>query len=139
MLNTKKLQNLIDTGTITKATICKIANIGRPTLDAILKGSDARISTIELIAQALKVKIGYLFDEEVIIEDKHVEKYEANGQMSTSARTIGKVVNRGSTAVPMIDSASGTDDKDRKIQELKDKLLEAQTEIITLQKRLLQQ
>ncbi len=47
-----------------KAKLCSKIGIARTTLDAILNGSDAKISTIESIARALNVNICYLFDEE---------------------------------------------------------------------------
>ncbi len=51
-------------GRFTKAKLCSVTGIARTTLDAILNGSDAKISTIETISKVLGVKIGYLFDEE---------------------------------------------------------------------------
>lgn len=48
---------------ISKTKLCSSTGIARTTLDAILNGSDAKISTIEAIAGVLKVKIGALFDE----------------------------------------------------------------------------
>lgn len=68
MLNTKKIEQIMSELGKTKADICRITGMGRPTFDAILKGSDARISTIESIAKALKVHIGFLFDEEVDVD-----------------------------------------------------------------------
>lgn len=50
---------------ISKAKLCSSTGIARTTLDAILNGSDAKISTIETIAGVLNVKIGFLFDEEI--------------------------------------------------------------------------
>lgn len=49
---------------ITKVKLCSSTGIARTTLDAILNGSDARISTVEAIAAAVGVPISYLFDEE---------------------------------------------------------------------------
>ena len=64
MLNTKKIDKAMAEGKITKARLCSDTGIARSTLDAILNGSDAKISTIESIAGYLGVKISYLFDEE---------------------------------------------------------------------------
>ena len=68
MLNVNKIEKKMSELGKTKADICRITGMGRPTFDAILKGSDARISTIESIAKALKVHIGFLFDEEVDVD-----------------------------------------------------------------------
>lgn len=53
-------------GSISKAKLCTATGIARTTLDAILNGSDAKISTIEAISKVLNVRIGFLFDEEVV-------------------------------------------------------------------------
>lgn len=65
MLNVKKLEVAMSDGKITKAKLCSSTGIARTTLDAILNGSDAKMSTIESISKVLNVKIGFLFDEEV--------------------------------------------------------------------------
>lgn len=63
MFSANKLQHLIFSSKITKDKLCKEAKIGRPTLDAILKGGDTKISTIEALAQALHVHAWELFDD----------------------------------------------------------------------------
>ena len=65
MLNVKKIENAMLEQKISKAKLCSSTGIARTTLDAILNGSDAKISTIESIAGILNVKIGFLFDEEI--------------------------------------------------------------------------
>ncbi|MGM9873190.1 MAG: helix-turn-helix domain-containing protein [Muribaculaceae bacterium] len=64
MLNIKKLENTMSERNYSKAKLCSKIGITKTTLDAILNGSDAKISTIESIARVLNVNIGYLFDEE---------------------------------------------------------------------------
>lgn len=66
MLNTKKIEDAMASAKITKAEMFKRTGIGRTTFDAILSGSDARISTIEKIAKVLGVRVGYFFDEETL-------------------------------------------------------------------------
>ena len=65
MLNTKKIEAAMTEGKISKAKLCTITGIARTTLDAILNGSDAKISTIESISKVLNIRIGFLFDEEI--------------------------------------------------------------------------
>lgn len=67
MLNVRKIEEAMSDGKITKTKLCAYTGIARTTLDAILSGSDAKISTIEAISKALNVKIGFLFDEEIEI------------------------------------------------------------------------
>lgn len=64
MLNAKKIEIMMIQRKISKKDLCEHVGIARTTLDQILKGSDARISTIEGIARELNVTIGFLFDEE---------------------------------------------------------------------------
>lgn len=65
MLNVKKIEIAMTECRINKVKLCAATGIARTTLDAILNGADAKISTIEAIASELHVHIGYLFDEEV--------------------------------------------------------------------------
>lgn len=53
---------------LSKVKLCSATGIARTTLDAILNGADAKISTIEAIASVLNLHIGFLFDEEVDVE-----------------------------------------------------------------------
>lgn len=69
MLNTKKIEEAMNSAKITKAEMFKRTGIGRTTFDAILAGSDARISTVEKIAQVLCKPIGYFFDEQITVEN----------------------------------------------------------------------
>lgn len=64
MLNTKKIEEAMLLEKITKAEMFKRTGIGRTTFDAILAGSDMRLSTLEKIAQVLHRPIGYFFDED---------------------------------------------------------------------------
>ena len=51
MLNVNKITSAMAAAKINKAQLCTKTGIARTTLDAILNGSDARISTIEAIAR----------------------------------------------------------------------------------------
>lgn len=63
-MNTSKLQKLVDESKFTKAQIAQKCGFTRMTLDNILHGGDAKISTIEMLAHILGTTIGYLFDEQ---------------------------------------------------------------------------
>lgn len=123
-MNTKKLENLIDGKKITKAYIIRKTGITRPTLDYILEGKDFKVSNLEKIADALKVPVGYFFDEEIKIEE-----FKATGERGFVAQKIGKVDQRQTTS-------SGFDENyyKNKIDELQRELLEARAEIINLMK-----
>ena len=66
-MDIKKLDKLIDGKKITKAFLIRKAGITRPTLDAILEGKDFKVSNLERIASALKVPVGYFFDETITV------------------------------------------------------------------------
>lgn len=68
MLNVKKIELAMNERNLTKVKLCSATGIARTTLDAILNGSDAKISTIEAIAAELHLRIGYLFDEDLEIK-----------------------------------------------------------------------
>lgn len=77
MLNVKKIESAMNERNFTKVKLCNATGIARTTLDAILNGSDAKISTIEAIATELHLHIGYLFDEEIEVRQAgrdYVEK-----------------------------------------------------------------
>lgn len=62
-MDVNKLKELILNSGLSKQAIADKCNISRPTLDNLLGGSDAKISTIENLADYFKVSVGYFFDE----------------------------------------------------------------------------
>lgn len=62
MLNTNILEAAMKAAKMSKTQLCEETRIARTTLNAILAGSDARVSTIEAIAKALKIPVGVLFE-----------------------------------------------------------------------------
>ena len=74
MLNVRKIEQAMSDAKITKAQLYSRTKIARTTLDAVLNGSDAKISTIETIANALGVPVSYFFDDQ-----------QANGNSSVAA------------------------------------------------------
>ena len=64
MLNVRKIEQAMSDAKITKAQLYSRTKIARTTLDAVLNGSDAKIRTIETIANALGVPVSYFFDDQ---------------------------------------------------------------------------
>jgi len=62
-MNTQRLQALIQASRLNKSQIAERCGISRATLDNVLAGGDAKMSTAESIARVLGVRVGYLFDE----------------------------------------------------------------------------
>ncbi|ROT12283.1 XRE family transcriptional regulator [Muribaculaceae bacterium Isolate-105 (HZI)] len=121
MLNTKKIEQSMAVGKMTKAKLCSATGIARTTLDAILNGSDAKISTIEAISKVLNVRIGFLFDEEIEVRSAGRDYVEG-----------GKIEHKGTEyngPVTIADEALRAEN-----ERLKEELLEAKQEIIDLLK-----
>lgn len=126
-MNYNKLQELIDGKKITKATVIKKTDITRPSLDSILAGNDFKVSNLEKLAKALKVPVGYFFDEDVTIEE-----YTATGQKGFVAKHIDNVDQREYSDI----SADDPETQRKKIEILQEQLLDAKTEIISLMKEI---
>lgn len=63
-MNIKKLNELLNASKLNKVQIAERCGVSRTTLDNVLAGADAKISTIESLAKVLGVNVGYLFDDE---------------------------------------------------------------------------
>ena len=119
MLNTKKIEIVMLQRKISKKDLSENVGIARTTLDQILKGSDARISTIERIARELNVKIGYLFDEE---ESSKVE-IKTEGNFSPGMIDGGaKVTFSNQNQIKWLETL--VKEKDERIKELKERIYE---------------
>ena len=79
MVNVDKINKRMDDLKMTKAELLKKAGFTRVTLDKILKGGEANVSTIEALAKGLGVRVGFFFDEEEIVPMKIDNKAEGNG------------------------------------------------------------
>jgi transcriptional regulator with XRE-family HTH domain len=72
---------------LTKSELCKRTGISRPTLDALLEGGDVKMRTIEAIAQALNVSVGFFFDGE------HHNNITNNGNVHLQQQGSGNIQN----------------------------------------------
>ena len=62
-MNIKRLNKLINSSKLNKVQITERCGISRTTLDNVLAGADAKISTIESLAKVLEINVGYLFND----------------------------------------------------------------------------
>ena len=62
-MNTERLNMLMQSSGLNKSQIAERCGISRATLDNVLAGGDAKMSTAESIARVLGIRVGYLFDE----------------------------------------------------------------------------
>ena len=80
-MNINKLNNLVASSKLSKIQIAERCNISRTTLDNVLAGADAKISTIESLANVLGVNVGYFFDADLTVnvgdENEVIERYKS--------------------------------------------------------------
>lgn len=62
-MNINKLNKLVNSSKLNKVQIAEKCGVSRTTLDNVLAGADAKISTIESLAKVLGVSVGALFDD----------------------------------------------------------------------------
>lgn len=62
-MNISKLNKLVETSKLNKTQIAAKCGISRTTLENLLSGADAKISTVESLASVLGIGVGYLFDD----------------------------------------------------------------------------
>jgi transcriptional regulator with XRE-family HTH domain len=72
---------------LTKSELCKRTGISRPTLDSLLEGGDVKMRTIEALAQALNVSVGFFFDGE------HHNNITNNGNVHLQQQGSGNIQN----------------------------------------------
>lgn len=65
-MNILKLQLLMNQTKVNNSNLASMSGVSDVTISKILNGADAKISTIEKIAEALKVPVGYFFDDSTI-------------------------------------------------------------------------
>ncbi|MGM9846075.1 MAG: helix-turn-helix domain-containing protein [Muribaculaceae bacterium] len=119
MLNFKKIENAMIERKISKAKLCSSTGIARTTLDAILNGSDTKVSTIESIASALNLRIGYLFDEDAEIRSAGRD-YVEKGKIEHRGSEYHGVPNEADLRDQIAQLKSQLSDKERLIQILMD-------------------
>lgn len=121
-MNFKKLNELIDGRKITKASIIKKTGISRPALDSILSGNDFKVSNLEKIAVALRVPVGFFFDENDVEIREAGRDYVENGNIEHRGTEYN-----GSTSIEqdlraqIAQLKSQLEDKERIIKLLEDK------------------
>lgn len=62
-MNVSKLKTMVEDGPLRKSDIIAQSGISKATLDNVLKGMDAKVSTIEAIARTLGVSPAVFFDD----------------------------------------------------------------------------
>lgn len=88
-MNISKLNKLINSSKLNKVQIAEKCGVSRTTLDNVLAGADAKISTIESLAKVLGVSVGALFDD--TNEDILSTSINANGELEFYKREVERL------------------------------------------------
>lgn len=62
-MNLDRLNSLLFSRGMSKVQLAERCRVSRTTIDNILSGEDAKMSNVQRLADALGVRVGYLFDE----------------------------------------------------------------------------
>lgn len=90
MINIKKVNSLIKSNRFTKVELSKQSGLSKMTIDKILKGGEVNVSSLESLANALGVKVGYFFDDEV---KETVQEQTINGGQQNAGRDVNYGMN----------------------------------------------
>lgn len=88
-MNVAKLQLLMSQSKINNSNLASMSGLSDVTISKILNGADAKISSIERISEALKVPVGYFFDDSPVTQvnlgkSNVTVGRDNNGQISVS-------------------------------------------------------
>lgn len=67
-MNIAKLQLLMAQSKVNNSNLASMSGVSDVTISKILNGADAKISTIERIAEALKVPVGYFLMIQLLVK-----------------------------------------------------------------------
>lgn len=98
-MNINLLNKLVLTSKMSKMQIAEKCNLSRTTLDNVLAGADAKVSTIETLAKVLGVKTSSLFEDEAALFDEHSEHSQVKSLMDEINRLQSLLNTRKSAKV----------------------------------------
>ncbi len=105
-MNISKLSDLIEHGAFSKVEVAERCNISRTTLDNVLSGADAKISTIESLAKCFNVNVGYFFEEGSDCESKsevYIKLEEAKKEIEILRKMLESIPRRSTRVVVELD------------------------------------
>lgn len=98
-MNVNLLNKLVLTSKMSKIQIAEKCNLSRTTLDNVLAGADAKVSTIETLAKVLGVKTSSLFEDETALFNEHSEQSQIKSLMDEISRLQSLLNTRKSAKV----------------------------------------
>lgn len=88
-MNINELNELVNSSKLNKVQIAEKCGVSRTTLDNVLAGADAKISTIESLAKVLGVSVGALFGD--ISEDILPTSINGSGELEFYKREVERL------------------------------------------------
>ncbi|KAA6348230.1 hypothetical protein EZS27_004298 [termite gut metagenome] len=93
-MNISKLQLIMNQRKINNSNLASLSGLSDVTISKILNGADAKISSVEKIAQALGLPVGYFFDEIDVVSGHLLSNNGGAASIYGDAKNIGKSVNK---------------------------------------------
>lgn len=121
-MNLNRLNTALSSSKLNKAQIAEQCGISRTTLDNVLSGADAKISTVESLANVLGVSMGYLFDD-TTEENIDVERSEISALKKEIERLQSLLDAKNNTSTKVVVEFDVTPDEFIKMG-LKDKIVQ---------------
>ena len=121
-MNIKRLNKLINSSKLNKVQIAERCGISRTTLDNVLAGADAKISTIESLAKVLEINVGYLFND----TDERILSITSDSELDFYKKEVDRLqtlLNRQKKSTKVIVEIEVDDDEFIKMG-LKDKVIQ---------------
>lgn len=90
MIDTNRLQQLMELYHLNKVRLSEISGISDVTIAKILKGADSKISSVEAIAKALGVPVGYFFEDSYSTYDNFISSQNTAYIKGSNNTLIGR-------------------------------------------------
>ncbi|WP_294590898.1 helix-turn-helix transcriptional regulator [uncultured Bacteroides sp.] len=120
-MNVNRIKELVENGMFTKVELSDRCGFSRTTLDNILSGADAKVSSIESIAKVFNVPMSYLFGEDMpILSIEAEELVKAKEEIMRLKQVISSMPTKSTKVMIELDV---TEDEFIKLG-LKDKVLQ---------------
>lgn len=121
----EKLQALMSQSKINNSSLASLSGLSDVTISKILNGADAKISSLERIAEALNVPVGYFFDDSIINQVNSGKSNVLVGRDNNGQISISECQDRLEDALLEIEHL-------KEIIEAKDKLIDEKERLINV-------
>lgn len=120
-----KLQALMSQSKVNNSSLASLSGLSDVTISKILNGADAKISSIERIAEALNVPVGYFFDDSTVNQVNSGKSNVLVGRDNNGQISVSECQDRLEDALLEIEHL-------KEIIEAKDKLIDEKERLINV-------